>query len=99
LDNAIEACRQEENPYIKFAIALDNQNTIIWIINPIHSNIPPISEIFKENYTTKGANRGLGLFNARQIINRSKNAALSTLIENGEFIQQVILSNVNKEVS
>jgi len=98
LDNAMEACQQEDNPYVKFAIALDNQNTTIWVINPIHSNVPSILEIFNENYSTKGSNRGLGLFNVRQIINRSKNAALTTLIENDEFIQQITLSKISKEV-
>ena len=47
------------------------------------------NRIYQKGFSTKGSNRGLGLTNVKEIIDRNPNVNLETLIENNEFTQVV----------
>jgi two-component system sensor histidine kinase AgrC len=91
LDNAIEACRGVPGPVIKFA-AIKTANGILLVFVNTCPNQPPMSRIFDKGFSTKGEGRGMGMFILRQTVDKYKNVSLGTSVEDGNFIQQLIVS-------
>ncbi|MGG7162729.1 sensor histidine kinase [Clostridium ihumii] len=91
LDNSIEAAVECRNPEIKIALVNNiNNNSVqmIFVNNYCRKvAVPNISKIFERNYSTKGKNRGLGLSNLKEIINKYDNVILDTSIKENKFIQ------------
>lgn len=89
LDNAIEQCEIESNKKINFA-ALDTEHSTVFVIqNPVSNSFLSISDIYKKGVSSKGPNRGLGLFTAKALINQQPNCTLHTRIEHFYFIQEL----------
>lgn len=91
LDNAIEASTSLDDPGINLAfIALTNQ-VIIVIENKIVDRNLNIKQMFEEQFSTKGENRGFGLFTVRKILSNYANATLNSRIESQWFIHEIII--------
>lgn len=86
LDNAVEAAVECDKPSIKVAIINKENSVLIVIINSMKEEIP-IYKIYQKGFSTKGENRGLGLYNLKEITSNYTKVSLDTLIENGEFKQ------------
>lgn len=86
LDNAVEAAIECDKPSIKVAIINKENSILIIIINSMKEEIP-IYKVYQKGFSTKGENRGLGLYNLKEITNKYTNVSLDTLIENREFKQ------------
>lgn len=97
LDNAIEASEECVLPKIEIGFIKDNQSLIIVICNRYKGDIPSLDKLYKKGYSTKGANRGIGLTSLREIINKYESIYLDTLIENGEFTQTIIIDKKFKD--
>ena len=93
LDNAIEASMISREKCIELGVIKKQAYIIIIIMNSYDKEISSISRLFKEGYSTKGSNRGLGLSNLREMINNNKNVLLNTSIENNRFIQVINIKN------
>lgn len=92
LDNAIEAAEKSDKPSIKVAFINKKKSVFIIIINSIDEEVP-IYKIYQKGFSTKGENRGLGLYNLKEITGKYKNVSIDTLIENGEFKQFIEITN------
>ncbi|WP_169716162.1 sensor histidine kinase [Ureibacillus manganicus] len=89
-DNAIEACSNCKSPQINIAFMNTNHNTImICIDNTIEEFKLNLDDIYKENYSTKGKNRGIGLTNVKDILRGYETVNLSTQVEDGWFMQEL----------
>ncbi|WP_241393498.1 sensor histidine kinase [Clostridium saccharobutylicum] len=97
IDNAVDAALTCTNPSLKVALVNKNKSIVIAIINSCPEDTPPIYKLFQSGFSTKGKNRGLGLSNLKELINNYTNISLDTLIENGEFIQNLEIAHVYKE--
>lgn len=97
LDNAIEASEECVLPKIEIGFIKDKQSLIIIICNRYKGDIPSLDKLYKKGYSTKGANRGIGLTSLREIINKYESIYLDTLIENGEFTQTIIIDKKFKD--
>ena len=64
---------------------------IIVIQNITQQQYPNIKQLFEENYSTKGISRGYGLYNVKQILSHYPTIDLNTYIENGWFIQELVI--------
>lgn len=94
LDNAIEEAELCTNPKIKFGIINCTSSVVIVIINSCRSNIPHIYKMFEYGFSTKGENRGIGLSNVKNIIDKKySNVTLNTYVDNGEFKQELIIDH------
>ena len=92
LDNAIEASLLSEKKFINFAIINSQSSIVIIIENSCNDSVPPISKIYKENFSQKGENRGFGLSNALEIISKTRGrATLSTTCKNRIFTQELTI--------
>lgn len=95
LDNAIEASDDIDDAMIQIAfIKTDNAVNIIFM-NKCAPDIPKVHTLFKESFSTKGKNRGLGLSTLKEITDSTTNVLLDTTIENNYFIQKIEILNDN----
>ena len=92
LDNAIEAAISTEEKYIALGIIKKESSIIIVIMNSYDGEINSVAKLFKEGYSTKGKNRGLGLSNLKEMVNKNKNVLLDTSIENNRFTQVLTIN-------
>ncbi|MCG7339927.1 GHKL domain-containing protein [Staphylococcus sp. ACRSN] len=97
LDNAIEASeKNEDDPLIRIAFIKNNDDSVMFIVmNKCDPDMPKIHTLFKENYSTKGKNRGLGLSTLKELTDTTSNVLLDTTIDNNYFIQKVEILNSN----
>ena len=93
MDNAIEAALSSEDKRISLGLIKKNQSVIIIVSNSFFGNISSISMLFKQGFSTKGENRGLGLSNLKEIIDKYKNVTLDTFIKNELFFQEITIKN------
>lgn len=88
IDNAIEAVEGNEAGIIHIIITHYDEITSFKIINTILEK-PNLQAIWEEGYSTKGENRGLGLFSYEKTISPYSNVSTSTCIESNFFIQEM----------
>jgi len=91
-DNAIEATSRCSEPNIKFGIINRKSSVVVVIINSCETSTPPIYKMFEKGFSTKGSNRGVGLSNVKEIIDKNyTNVSLNTSMENHSFKQELII--------
>ena len=92
LDNAIEATTETEQPSIRFALINLDTEYIFIISNTFLEKGIPYATLAKPNVSTKGANRGIGLYNAHEIISKYNHVFLDTEIQDDIFTQRLHIS-------
>ena len=92
IDNAIEECEFTEEKKLSIAFILRGVSTVIVIQNSCRDNIP-LFKINEKGFSTKGENRGLGLYNAKKIIDKYENCLVNTNIENNIFTLELWIRN------
>ena len=89
LNNAVEGAAESTSKSINISL-VNLENEIIFVIqNSRQSRHMNIEEIYEMGFSTKGKNRGLGLSNVKEIINKYEDIILETDIETNNFIQIV----------
>lgn len=91
LDNAMEAAMETEGKEVRFCMFYKEMDLYLIIQN---TAIPPtyaISELRSHDFSTKGENRGIGLFNVDIILKNYENTIWNTTYEEPYFIQELIL--------
>jgi len=93
LDNAIEAAIECEKSWIKLTFIQKENFVLLVFINSCVERTPQIYQIFEKGFSTKGDNRGLGLYNLKEIVNKYHTISLDTKADKGEFTQVLQISN------
>ena len=71
MDNACEACTQEQNE-VMIILDSENDHLVFEIKNQVSEiGVSDIPKFFEKGYSTKDNNRGLGLYNAKLILEKS----------------------------
>lgn len=87
LDNAIE---EVENTSGNIEIVITAQPKYVdFMINNSLNGQPDLIKMWKKGYSTKGDNRGMGLYSYQQIANQYANASCSTDCRNDRFYQEL----------
>ena len=92
IDNAIEECEFTKEKKLSIAFILRGLSTVIVIQNSCRDNIP-LFKINEKGFSTKGENRGLGLYNAKKIVDKYENCLVNTNIENNIFTLELWIRN------
>lgn len=97
IDNAIEASEKSPQKHMQIVIKyLPTENEYIIKIENSFSGDINIQEIFKKGVSSKGDNRGLGLWEVKNITEKYKYVNLKTKINEKIFIQELTIeSNKN----
>lgn len=93
LDNAIEAVNECEIKEIKLNIVRGDNSITVTIMNTFIDHGIPISQYEKKYFSTKGVDRGLGLYNVKEILRQYKNIYKFTEIRDGYFVQTLVIEN------
>jgi two-component system sensor histidine kinase AgrC len=95
LDNAMEASIETKEKEVRFCMFYKEKDLHLIIQN---TALPPtyaISELRSHEISTKGENRGIGLFNVDMILKNYENTIWSTTYEEPNFTQELILIRNN----
>lgn len=94
IDNAIEANQSVDHKIMNIAFFKTNTDSLIIIIrNTMEKKILNVTDIYKESFSTKGKDRGFGLANVKQIVERYPQVTMNTRIEDNWFIQEIEIQN------
>lgn len=89
LDNAIEAALETDAPSISFALIHLDTEYIFIISNSFLEKGIPYAPLAQPNVSSKGTNRGVGLYNAHEIIAKYNFVFLDTEIQGANFVQRL----------
>ena len=91
LDNAIEACKDcnEKTINIIFRDDTTNRRQLVTVENTYNDKNLDTEKIFQKGFSGKENHTGLGLWEVRKILNKSKNLSLYTTKGNKYFSQQI----------
>jgi len=96
LDNAIEAALETDTPCIRFALIRLDTEYIFIVSNEFLDKDISCNILEKPNVSTKGINRGWGLYNAHEIISKYDTVFLDTEILNTTFVQRLRIVSVQE---
>ncbi len=92
LDNAYDAAKNSSEKSVCISFVRDEALNIT-ILNSYSGKSININDIYKKGYSSKGHNRGIGLYNVKEILNEKyPNVILNTYIEKSIFIQDLHIS-------
>ena len=86
-DNAIEASAEASQPYVSIAFLKSGAKENFIIENSIKEEGIDVSEIFSFGVSSKGEERGVGLYPVMKIVESYPNASLNTICQNQVFRQ------------
>ena len=97
LDNAIEATSKTDNKYMKLEMKYDARKDadIIKVYNTYNTNIDiNLKDIYKKGVSSKKIKSGIGLWEVKKLIDKSKNSQIYASLEHGMFVQNIIIEKV-----
>lgn len=93
LDNAIEAAENSKEKFVKISFIRENINSraVITIENSYSNKNINIDNIFKKGITSKEGHAGLGLWEVKRYVNKSKNLDLKPSVSPSTFKQEFFI--------
>lgn len=92
LDNAIEAAANCNKGYVLIEIYKSNNRDVIVITNPISEYIE-LKKLDNKNYSTKGSNRGKGLYLVKELNKKYNYFNIKTNIKDNCFIKKITIKD------
>lgn len=97
LDNAIEASLESQDKMISLQLYKENEEIIILLANTFkHIQLDHMEE---KGFSSKGKNRGIGLYLFQNIIKHSNVFSKETSVYDNFFIQKIIIRKANSKLA
>ena len=93
-DNAIEASAEASQPHVSIAFFKNGAQETFIIENSIKEEGVDISEIFSFGASSKGEERGVGLYTVMKIVESHPNTSLNTTCQNQVFRQVLTVIHI-----
>ena len=87
LNNAVEGAAESYLKQMEVAVIRMDLETVIVIQNSCKITMSPSEDLFELGFSTKGRNRGIGLNNVKEILDKYDNIILETEMEDNTFRQ------------
>ena len=87
LNNAVEGAAESYLKQMEVAVIKMDLDTVIVIQNSCKYTMTPSEDLFELGFSTKGRNRGIGLNNVKDILDKYENIILETEMEDSKFRQ------------
>ena len=94
-DNAIEASVEASQPHVSIAFLKNGEQETFIIENSIKEEGIDISEIFSFGASSKGEERGVGLYTVMKIVESHPNTSLNTTCQNQVFRQVLTIHSMS----
>jgi two-component system sensor histidine kinase AgrC len=94
LDNAIEAAEETRDKIVNVIIKENLRKSIqtITIENTYNNKSIDLNKIYEKGFSTKKRNSGIGLWEVKNIINKTTNAKINTTKDKKYFRQQLVIN-------
>lgn len=93
LENALEETQEIDNRKIEIFVEYSGDCLNIAVANTFKKQTLNLDEIYKRGYSSKGENRGLGLYNLKTLVDKNLSITLNTFINEGMFTQDLYIKN------
>lgn len=90
LDNAIEEAQQIQNGELSLSFIREELETLIIVENSCRMDIKDLSKLRTKGFSTKGENRGIGLYSLDRLLDKST-ILLNTQVNTQVFTQELII--------
>ena len=87
LNNAVEGAAESYLKQMEVAVIKMDLEKVIVIQNSCKYTMTPSEDLFELGFSTKGRNRGIGLNNVKEILDKYENIILETEMEDSKFRQ------------
>ena len=87
LNNAVEGSADSYKKQMEVAVIKMETETVIVIQNSCKMTMTPSGDLFALGFSTKGRNRGVGLNNVKELLDKYNNIILETEMEDSTFRQ------------
>ena len=87
LNNAVEGSADSYKKQMEVAVIKMETETVIVIQNSCKMTLTPSGDLFALGFSTKGRNRGVGLNNVKELLDKYNNIILETEMEDSTFRQ------------
>lgn len=91
LENALEATKDTDDRKIEIYVEDSGRFLNIAVANTFKNQKLNIEEIYRRGYSSKGENRGLGLYNLKTLVDKNPDITLNTFINEGMFTQDLYI--------
>lgn len=91
LDNAIEAASETEEKKLFCGFLQNDDNIIIRLTNSCNATAIPIEKLYENGFTTKILGHGIGLYNAKEILNKYPVVMHFTECRDSCFTQELLI--------
>lgn len=98
LENALEETLKNDNKKLEIYVEASENNLNITVANTFKREQLNMDKIYDKGYSTKGENRGLGLYNLKSIVDKNLNINLNTFINEGMFTQDLYIFSEEKKL-
>lgn len=89
LDNAIEAAKECDTPFISCSIVTTEKETAFIITNTFLPREISYASLREPGFSTKGKNRGIGLYTAKELVAKNESVFWDTEIKGNLFTQNL----------
>lgn len=96
LDNAIEASAGSDKKKVNFMVCERRGKVVIEITNSYSETGLTIENINDKGMSSKGENRGLGLYKVKEILKKYSNVKHETIASKGMFMQRLTISKIKE---
>lgn len=91
LDNAIEAASGSKEKKLNLIINEEKGKIIIKITNTYTNKAISVEKMYEKGISSKGENRGLGLYKVKEIVKKYPSVKLETIADEKIFLQQLTI--------
>ena len=94
-DNAIEATIKATSPRMTVVFINNDDSLVLIVENSIKSEKVDVSHIFDRGHSSKGENRGIGLYNVNSVLEKYPKSTITTRSANHLFSQTIRFCKVS----
>lgn len=91
LNNAVEAAHESDKKMVRVAIFRQDEEVVLIVKNSVKDGNINLRDIYKNSFSTKGENRGIGLYTVGEIVENHEEISIDTRVEENVFEQIVHL--------
>jgi two-component system sensor histidine kinase AgrC len=91
IDNAVEASCESTGKELHIGLESDSAMTSV-IISNTYLKEPDLSQMYKRGYSSRGKNRGVGLYNVENILSRYPSVELKSSLADNMFYHELIIN-------
>lgn len=97
LDNAIEGALESEEKILSLGMVYKGNSIVVVVENSCRNDLPPVFKMLEKSFSTKGQDRGFGLYTFKEILTKYNNVTYTLNVENMWFTSEIWIRNGKRD--